>query len=68
VPVAVRLATVGFVLLQSVWGFDAVGAGGAEAAALIVYIVGVDTHPDAFFTVTLYVFAVNPVKTPLVFE
>ena len=31
----------------------AVGAAGAEGAALMVMAVGADTHPAAFFTVTL---------------
>ena len=42
------------------------GAAGAPGAAFTTAVAGADIHPDAFFTVTLYVFGVRPAKMPLV--
>ena len=39
-----------------------VGATGVAGAAFIVTEVAVDIHPPALLTVTLYVFAVNPLN------
>ena len=57
VPVAV--AHVGWVTLT-------VGADGVAGCAFTVAAVGADIHPAAFFAVTLYVPALNPLNTPVV--
>jgi hypothetical protein len=44
-----------------------VGVAGAVGAPLIVAVVALEIHPAAFFTVTLYVPGVTPVKIPVVF-
>ena len=42
------------------------GAVGVAGCALIVTLVAPETHPDAFFAVTLYVPLANDVNTPVV--
>ena len=45
----------------------AIGAAGADGAALIVTLVAEEIQPAAFFTVTLYVPGATLVNTPDVF-
>ena len=45
----------------------AVGAAGADGAALMVTVVAAEIQPAAFFTVTLYVPGAHLLNTPVVF-